>query len=198
MWVDNFNDLFLHKVAQLGKPNMSLCQWTVFGSIRYNGEEEVSMSFVKNVGTHTVIHATPPNPFIHVDEANKLLAASQGADLPAMGMPLLFDQCLFSSCKLNRVPLKLDPANIPPLLRHVLQDNGRPLHNFFPGGVSDDNIGSNAGLAVVIQRIWEQRGMRDGTCEKYLVLSADINIFMRVAKVCFFLCRVSCRSLRHS
>ena len=106
------------------------------------GEEEVKMGFLKHAGTHAVIPAMPAHPFIFIDEANKLLNASRGG---TTGMPLLFNQCLFSSCKLNRVPLKLDPANIPPLLRHVLKDNGRPLHNFFPGGVTNDNIGSNAG-----------------------------------------------------
>jgi len=86
---------------------------------------------------------------------------------------------------IRTVPAKLlasDVSNDPVLKDHI-QRHSRGLQNYYPVRMNEDNPGSNAGLAKIMQRQFEEMGAHVGECDEYKVIVADINIYHRILKV---------------
>ena len=57
----------------------------------------------------------------------------------------------------------------------VLAGNDR-MANFYPLGLSPENIGSNGGLSKIMRKLYIDRKMNDLSCVRYTTFSMDVNI----------------------
>ena len=101
---------------------------------------------------------------------------------------LYYDQSMVHRWKVNNVPLRPKPENVPEKFKPALLAHRESLNNLFPEKMIDINIGSNAGVAQILRDYYMERGMNlpDGHADAptmYHVLVVDCNIFDSMAKV---------------
>ena len=128
-----------------------------------------------------VIPAMPTDPFLALaDLSSCMKLMTQGPDGE---MPLLFDESLMTEWGANRLPLAGDLDRIPEPYRSSTAAANDRSDDLYPRGLERENIGSNDGLARILRRFYEDRGMGTSGCSKYSALTVDVNIFDRVMKV---------------
>lgn len=101
---------------------------------------------------------------------------------------LLYTDSLTTELEIRRVPLKPDDTH--PALTHeqqmVVRSQPDAAKNLVCIGLDQSNVGSNVGLLTVMKKIHDHRNKADEENKwpaRYITLTADLNIFVRMAKV---------------
>lgn len=178
VWMDNYSKQWRTRMVGLSSEAMKRCLWTC---VAYK-----SFSFVvrmdHKIDRHgVVVPAMPTDPFLAFADLSrfiKLTTQGLGGE-----MPLLFDKSLMTEWGANRLPLAGDLNLIPEPYRSSTAAANDRSDDLYPRGLERENIGSNDGLARILRRFYEDRGMGTIGCSKYSALTVDVNIFDRMMKV---------------
>ena len=172
-WWDNFGGKAFSVAIQgidLGSYKQPL--WTGFGFHEYVGDKDVKMSI-------DVLKPGMPAKLFTQEVKDMMKKMMKGAD--KMGYKYL-EKSIVHKYNVRRVPCKpeVDPVK-EAQLHNILQESRDGLVDFYPTELMDINIGSNRGLFQILRTEYDKVG--DELPPRYVVLSADYNIFMRILKV---------------
>jgi hypothetical protein len=85
-----------------------------------------------------------------------------------------------------------------PLLAEAMSGKSKDgLHNVYPAEVINHNPGSNVGLGHVLRKVYRERGVEDGTSNKYILMVTDCNIYHRINKVHIYGCVCVRMKMKH-
>ena len=178
VWMDNYSKQWRTRIVGLSADAMKRCLWTCVAYKRFS--YVVSMDH-KMTRRGAVIPAMPTDPFLALaDLSSCMKLMTQGPDGE---MPLLFDESLMTEWGANQLPLAGDLDRIPEPYRSSIAAANDRSDDLYPRGLERENIGSNDGLARILRRFYEDRGMGTIGCSKYSALTVDVNIFDRMMKV---------------
>ena len=82
------------------------------------------------------------------------------------------------------VPLQPVVQKMPSSLRPAVLAGNDRMANFYPLGLSRENIGSNEGLSKIMRKLYIDCKMNQLSCARYTTFSVDVNIYDRTVKVC--------------
>ena len=146
---------------------------------KYNGCHDITMDIMRDEDGE-IIPAMPDDPFMYRAELLSMwrIHAVRGS---------YYEQSLCFRYEVSNVPPKpvFHKVNNDKHRRAVLGDTST-LSTHYAKGKLPINIGSNMGLARIMRDHYEEKKQHlDNECTSYTAFNADINIFDRVAKVCF-------------
>ena len=122
----------------------------------------------------------PDNMFVHTNSVKTAIQYFVGHG------QCYYDQSLVVKYQINNVPLKVD-VDKHPEMKNIMNNPANSFDIVYPSGMIDINIGSNVGLVSIIRKLYEQHGMNDDSCNRYLTLNVDENIYYRILKVIYIL-----------
>lgn len=100
-----------------------------------------------------------------------------------------YDNSLVRQYDVRNIPLKVNVKQFPDL-RHTLESF--TMTDIQPLKLIKVNIGSNEGLIHIMRTIYEDNNMhQDDTCQRYVSINVDENIYWRMLKV-FIICLCVC------
>jgi hypothetical protein len=127
-----------------------------------------------------VIPAVATNPFQFFNELYVMMHRMTEFE---GNHPRLFANSLMVVWDAQTVPLKPTLMRMNQSLRSALLAANDKMANFYPVGLSRENIGSNVGLSKIMRKFYIDKGMHLHSCTRYTTFSLDVNIYDRVLKV---------------
>ena len=180
VWIDNFSKLYLARMIEMEKHHLQKLLWSGIAVKRFVFPDEVSDA-VMHDDTGFVIPAVAADPFKYLLRLS-LLLSSMTQDHE--GEPLkLLDGSLMRKWSAQSVPLLPDVTKMHSSLRDAVLAGNDRMGNFFPLGLSKENVGSNVGLSKIMRKFYIDRKMNEPACARYSTFSMDVNIYDRVLKV---------------
>jgi hypothetical protein len=174
MWLDNFNKFIGVRVQNMDKGLWLNCSWTGQALTKHCGDPDlIDLTITDDQ------RGMPDDIWRLYDVVVAQLEAvcEQGKNLAKHSIVETLD--------VRRVPLKMDPKKLPdgPLKQKLLKRSAESLHNFYPIGMIDENIGANRGFLRIL---WDvlQKAKADPR-QRIQLLSTDSNIYFRIMKVRF-------------
>jgi hypothetical protein len=179
LWVDNFSKNRGYSVPNVDRGVYASCLWT--GASVFRCEDQTISDSVVLCANGSVRPAMPEN----ILERQEAVALTVQSVLREDYM--LFDDSLVNKYDVRTIPLKVDTQKFPEIA-HIIDHPMNSLDNVYPAGLMDINIGSNRGLAIILRKMYTEHGMEPGgSCDRYLSLNVDENIFWRTLKVTYML-----------
>ena len=180
IWWDNFSKLYASSIPDVNTGAWAAVLWSGVAIHLYEGPPvDLDLAYDR----HGVLQPIMP---IDIDDMNALMA-DELEDLDAEG-EFYLAHSLVEQLNVDTVPLKVvvDEDEYPEEYERL--DRGHDtLRCFAPVDVLTHNIGSNEGLLIMFRDHCEKHGIiGSGTCSKYTIITADVNIYWRLLKVCSF------------
>lgn len=173
LWIDNFSKTLARSIPTMAKDVYSSNLWTgiaVFGSPSFVGVDNVRYA------NGDVVDAMPKDLFGTADSVTAALKYVHEEN------KLLFNESMVNRYRITNIPMKVD-TKLYPHMKELISHPRNTLANVYPYKLVEHNIGSNIGLINVIRQIYDEYGMGDETCTRYVSLNLDENIYWRVLKV---------------
>ena len=173
IWLDNFSKIIARSVPSLRGGVFSQCLWTgvaLFTHPNPNINDKIRYS------DNNVIPAMPDSIFTHRESVIDTIKYVIGNDHD------YFQRSLVNKYQVNNIPLKVDVKRYPDMA-NKMNHPANSFDNVYPSDMIDVNIGSNVGLVSIIRKIYNDHGMADGSCSRYITLNVDENIYYRILKV---------------
>ena len=155
--------------------------WTGIAVKRFAYPAEVSDAVMRDFAG-LIIPAVSSDPFKHVQQL-LLLLLDMTQDKEG-DFPRLLSNSLMIAWDVKTVPLQPVVAKMHSSLRPAVLAGYDRMSNFYPLGMSRENIGSNEGLSKIMRKIYIDAKMNLLTCARYTTLTVDVNIYDRILKVC--------------
>lgn len=152
--------------------------WTGVGVRPYQGTlvENLSVEYLNG----ELVQAMPDNVFQYENDfgADLLLIYQSGQ--------AMFDESLLNKYDVLRIPLKPEiKRREDPVLFDTLQKQVDGLRHFHPKELVDETMSSNFGVMHFFKSIRDEDTKQDITpSSKYKVLNTDMNIYIKIQKVC--------------
>ena len=181
IWIDNFSKLYRTRMIELDKHTLQSLLWTGIAVKRFAYPAEVSDAVMRDFAG-LIIPAVSSDPFKHVQQL-LLLLLDMTQDKEG-DFPRLLSNSLMIAWDVKTVPLQPVVAKMHSSLRPAVLAGYDRMSNFYPLGMSRENIGSNEGLSKIMRKIYIDAKMNLLTCARYTTLSVDVNIYDRILKVC--------------
>jgi hypothetical protein len=180
MWIDNFSKMYRKTTSKIDRKILADALWTGV-VLRNYAYDDVSMDVMHLRGF--VVPAMPDDPFRLVGDMLQTMSVLTEVNGE---MPLLFDDCLFSTWGCNRIPVVPLKDNLPEETLERFERCPSRLTDFYPKGLVKKNCGSNMGLCEVMLEVMKSQGQgQKEPPNKYFAMTADLNIFDRVVKVTY-------------
>lgn len=192
-WMDNYNAKWRMKMANIGKDNFKIANWTGVAVREYTGQQEIHMNCLTQ-DDGTIIPALPDNMFQHIAPVTKFIINHTEAVCVNDSIPGLenfpfekLEQSLLNSWGVHRLPLKpnLDNEHVPRKYKEAIEAAPDTLANFYPKGVFRHNIGSNEGCVAMLKEYFDEF-VKNNYEKKYFVITCDENIYKRAMRVHIF------------
>jgi hypothetical protein len=179
VWWDNFSKIYGVKCPLIASGAYRNALWTGVAIRTYNNPTTGRpLTLDVRLSDGAVVPAMPASVFCSLGHVLELFEVSNETGQN------YFDSSLVKRYNVNTVPLKPDVSATDPVLQNILNESRDGLKHFYPSHLVKHNIGSNKGLLKILRTYYEHNNMHNGLCQKYRVLNVDINIFVRIAKVC--------------
>lgn len=180
IWIDNFSKNIARAVPTEAKGVYTPALWT--GVAVFVGDTHELNDHVRHTPSGDVIHAMPDDLLSHMS------VVKDGINHVMSTTPMQYDISIATKYDVRSIPLKIDTTRYPDMARIVDGDHAT-LKSVLPSHMIQENIGSNRGLIAIIRKLYIDRGMDTDTCDRYLTICADENIFWRILKVCpYYIC----------
>ena len=176
LWLDNFSKFVARTIPSQERSTFANCLWT--GAALSQFQTEHISDNIKFDGAGSVVPAMPPDLLMCSRQVVQGLTRTLNEGF------LYYDQSLVAQYDVRSIPLKIDGKRFPEVASTV--DHARnKMSIVFPQKLVGTNIGSNRGLICLIRQYYDDYNMSgdDGSCERYLNINVDENIFYRILKV---------------
>ena len=165
----------------MDKHTLQSLLWTGLAVKRFAYPAEVSDAVMRDPAG-LIIPAMATDPFKYVQQLLSLLL--QMTQDKEGDYPRLLSNSLMLKWDAKTVPLQPVVAKMHSSLRPAVLAGNDRMANFYPLGMSRENIGSNVGLSRIMRKIYIDSKMNELSCARYTTLSVDVNIYDRILKVC--------------
>ena len=173
LWIDNFSKFMSRSVPSISKDIFASCLWTGV-SVYTSNDPDISDKIRYNDGN--MIKAMPDNILdnarVVMDTLDYILEQPRN----------YYDTSLVKQYSVNTIPPKIDP-NLYPEVKEDMEKSPHTLDTVKPKELLSENIGSNRGLLTILKKFYDDNGMGDGTCDRYITFNVDENIYFRILKV---------------
>jgi hypothetical protein len=167
-------------MIEMDKEHLQKLLWSGIAVKRFVFPDQVSDEVMRDEFGF-VIPAVAADPFKYLDQLI-MLVIDMTEDTE--GDPLkLLDNSLMRKWDAQSVPLLPDVEKMHSALKAAVLAGNDRMGNFFPLGLSRENIGSNVGLSKIMRKFYIDRRMNEISCARYVTFSMDVNIYDRVLKV---------------
>lgn len=176
LWLDNFSKFVARTIPSQERSTFSSCLWTGVALSQFQ-TEHISDNIKFDVGG-SVVPAMPPDLLMCSQQVVQGLTQTLNEGF------LYYDRSLVAQYDVRSIPLKIDGKRFPEVASTVDHDRNK-MSIVFPQKLVGKNIGSNRGLISLIRQYYDDYNMsgEDGSCERYLNINVDENIFWRILKV---------------
>lgn len=180
LWLDNYAKVLARSVPTLDVGAYNGCYWT--GSAMFpSGDDSIDDS-LKYTATGQIVPAMPDDLLDYSANVQVAVAAMQGPRA-------YLSDSIVARYNVRNVPPKVD-TKVWPELHSTINCATNRLADIQPQSLFEENIGSNLGLLCILRRIYEDKGMHDGSSDRYLSINVDENIYYRTLKVHLLMCAV--------
>lgn len=176
LWVDNFSKFLARSIPSLHSDVYSSCLWTGMAAFKCTQRYDMRIKYQVN---GDVIAAMPDDILStksDVTTAITYIIQNQRA---------YYNNSTVRQYDVRNIPPKID-TKAHPHLADTIGAKHNSTHTVHPVKLLDHNIGSNQGLITVLRQIYEQKNMHLDSCENYMLLNVDENIYWRILKVHLF------------
>ena len=174
LWLDNFSKTIARSIPTEQKGTYTPALWTGIAAFRGDTLELDDSVVIDDDG-----NVVPAMPDCILQQKNSVI---DGIEFIMQQGMFYNDRSLIKNYDVRTVPPKVD-TKMYPEMKQIIDSGAHSLQNVVPVTLSKENIGSNRGLIAVIRELYDEYNMGDESCERYLTLNADENIFWRVLKV---------------
>ena len=161
-------------IPTIAKDIFSSCLWT--GVSVFTTELQEGVDKIRLDQDGVLIPAMPHDLF---KDVNAVISTVQLLNMSSRGY---YDQSMVKQYDISSVPPKVDIKKFTEF-KDVYESKPHSLRNVKPKELIELNIGSNAGLLVILKRLYDNHQMNTDECERYITLNVDENIYYRILKV---------------
>jgi len=185
LWIDNFSKTMARSIPTEQRGTYTPALWTGIAAFKGNTQDLDDSVVIDHDGD---VVSAMPNCLLQYKDS-----VMTGVEFISHQGMFYNDVSLINQYDVRTVPPKVD-TRMYPEMKQVIDSGANSLQNVCPVTLSPENIGSNRGLIAVIRELYDEYNMGEETCERYLTLNVDENIFWRILKV--FLHIILCFSMR--
>ena len=166
-WLDNFSKCYAVAMQSVASGAFRDCAWTGDAFKVYVGPDvDISLR-------------SPGMPDDVFSPRNMANTRRRMVEISGTGW-LLYDNSMVKKFNVNNVPLKpVVDEKSHARLHQLLLERRDGLEHFHPTDIHPQNIGSNRGLLLILQKMSQERKADNGDHE---FMCVDCNIFLRVLK----------------
>ena len=173
LWIDNFSKFMSRSVPSISKDIFASCLWTGVSVYTVNNPDITDEIQYDN---GSIVAAMPKNLLDHAEAVVNTLQYVMNESRN------YYDVSLVKKYDIINIPPKIDGKLYPEVSEGMLR-SPHTLESVKPKQLLSDNIGSNRGLLTILKRFYDDNGMADGSCNRYITFNVDENIYYRILKV---------------
>jgi hypothetical protein len=154
----------------------SSCLWTGVSVFTTNLPE--GFDAIKYDQYDAIVPAMPLDLFQDVDAVTTTLQFINNS------LRGYYDRSVVKQYDINNVPPKVDIKKFIEM-KDIYESRPHSLRSVKPKELIELNVGSNAGLLVILKGLYDEHHMSTDNCERYITLNVDENIYYRILKVIY-------------
>ena len=176
LWVDNFSKVFRKSIPTVDRGTYNSCLWT--GYAAFVIKDSIVQTSLLTDHNRQIIYGMP-NDLCSVDGVRRV---KEGIAHVHSDIRSHYERSLVLQYDICNIPPKID-TKVHVDMKDVVDHKKNSTENVHPVKLFKKNIGSNEGLVSVLSDIAVTYGMVDGSCNDYVMLNVDENIYWRIMKV---------------